>query len=506
MKKTVILCILDGWGHSEEKKYNPILLGNTPNWDYLSASAPQSFLKTYGEAVGLSEGQMGNSEVGHLNLGAGRIICQSLPRITQAFEKDFLETYQPLNDALTFAPQSRVHILGLLSQGGVHSHQNHIAKLANHIMAKKHDCVIHAFTDGRDCPPQSALDFLSDFKTQSTAPIATISGRYFAMDRDKNWQRTAQAYIAINDGQAQQSFLNAEQAIENAYQQNITDEFIPPAIIGNYQGIKAGDIVICANFRADRVRQIMGLISNNDRLPDSKQSTAELSNIFGICSYSEQLDKKLQALFPPHKIEQTLGETISAHGKTQLRLAETEKYAHVTYFFNGGIEKPFANETRILVPSPKVATYDLQPEMSGVQVTDALCDAIENGAYDLIITNYANPDMVGHTGNLQAATQAIEFIDEMLGRILSSIDKRNQSEENAEMLLTADHGNIEIMFDEKTGNPHTAHSLNPVKLHYYGTRHLQLKDGTLADIAPSLLALMNIKQPQEMSGKCLINL
>ncbi len=519
MKKTVILCILDGWGHSEQEKYNPIIQGHTPNWDRICEGAPQSHLQASGEAVGLPAGQMGNSEVGHLNLGAGRIVFQNLPRINQAFAENFLQSYQPLNNALErLKPDNCVHILGLLSEGGVHSHQHHMITLANHIMTHHKNCAIHGFSDGRDCPPTSARDYFKKFTQATDAPIKTLCGRYFAMDRDKNWQRTLSAYDAIAHGQATQNFTTATEAIDSYYQQNISDEFIPATIIGDYGGIKAGDIVICSNFRADRVRQIMSLLAgietanktaNNTDSGNHIESPA-LTAIFGMCAYSESLNQKLHCLFPPIPIHMGLGETLAMHGKTQLRLAETEKYAHVTYFFNGGIEQAFDGEKRILVPSPKVATYDLQPEMSAQTVTDHLCEAIESGAYDFIAINYANPDMVGHSGKMEAAIKAVEFIDKMLGRVLESIDKRNQHQpDNVTMLLTADHGNIEIMFDEKTQKPHTAHSCNLVKLSYYGaekygTGKITLQDGVLADIAPSLLHLMAINQPIEMSGKCLI--
>ena len=497
---------MDGWGHSEHKKYNPIIQGHTPNWDKICATAPQSLLQASGEAVGLPAGQMGNSEVGHLNLGAGRIVFQSLPRINQAFAENFLSSYQPLNDALQrLKPDNCVHILGLLSEGGVHSHQNHIVTLANHIMTHHKNCVIHGFSDGRDCPPTSARDYFNNFTQATNAPIKTLCGRYFAMDRDKNWQRTLSAYNAITHGQTTQNFPTATEAIESYYQQNISDEFMPPTIIGDYDGIKAGDIVISSNFRADRVRQIMALLAGVDTDIGNNIESPELSAIFGMCAYSESLNQKLHCLFPPIPINMGLGETLAMQGKTQLRLAETEKYAHVTYFFNGGIEQAFDGEKRILVPSPKVATYDLQPEMSAQKVTDHLCEAIESSAYDFITVNYANPDMVGHSGKMEAAIKAVEFIDKMLGRVLESIDKRNQHQpDNVAMLLTADHGNIEIMFDEQTQKPHTAHSCNPVKLSYYGDRKITLQDGVLADIAPSLLHLMAIKQPIEMSGKCLI--
>ncbi|MCH9844677.1 MAG: 2,3-bisphosphoglycerate-independent phosphoglycerate mutase [Alphaproteobacteria bacterium] len=501
-----MLCILDGWGHSEQATYNPIIQGHTPNWDRICATTPQSLLQASGEAVGLPKGQMGNSEVGHLNLGAGRIIFQSLPRISKAFAENFLQDYQPLNDALQqLEPDNCVHILGLLSEGGVHSHQQHMIQIANHIMAQHENCVIHGFSDGRDCAPTSAKAYFQQFQQQSEAPIKTLCGRYFAMDRDKNWGRTFAAYHAIADGQTEQSFPTVTDAIDTYYQQNISDEFIPPTIIGDYDGMKAGDVVICTNFRADRIRQIMALLAGIENGAENNIESPKLSAIFGMCDYSESLNQKLHSFFSPIPINMGLGETLALAGKTQLRLAETEKYAHVTYFFNGGIEQAFTDETRILVPSPKIATYDLQPEMSAQKVTDHLCEAIDNGSYDFIAINYANPDMVGHSGKMEAAIKAVEFIDKMLGRVLESIDKRNQHQpDNTQMLLTADHGNIEIMFDEQIQKPHTAHSCHLVKLSYYGTKKITLQNGVLADIAPSLLHLMAIKQPIEMSGKCLI--
>ena len=512
MKKTVILCILDGWGHSIEKKYNPILLGNTPHWDDLSARCPQSFLEASGEAVGLPAGQMGNSEVGHLNLGAGRIVMQSLPRISHALAGNFLSEKQNFNDALNqLKPDATIHILGLLSEGGVHSHQNHISAIANYVMKNNHACLIHAFTDGRDCPPQSALNFVKKFQHDCRAPIATIAGRYFAMDRDKNWQRTLKAYHAITAGQAEASFTSATDAISASYTHAINDEFIEPAIIGDYQGIKQGDMIIMANFRADRARQIMTLLCDPTSCAqsiDNYQPPETPACLFGMCCYGEYLAGKFQILFEKDSISNTLGEIVSQAQKTQLRLAETEKYAHVTYFFNGGIEPPFPAETRILVPSPKIATYDLQPEMSAARVSETLCEAVLSGDYDLIIVNYANPDMVGHTGNIPAAIKAVEFIDDCIGDLLRAIDMRNKNDTHsigAELLLTADHGNIEQMVDETTGEPHTAHTCNKVKLTYYGPRKVTLKDGILADIAPCVLNLLELPQPKEMTGQCLLS-
>ena len=503
-KKTVLLCILDGWGHRTEKEYNPILSQATPTWDKLMSHCPQSFLQASGEAVGLPAGQFGNSEVGHLNLGAGRIIRQTLPKINDAFANDFLENHAGLNKALSqLDKNATIHILGLLSDGGVHSHQNHLATIANCIDNQGLNCVIHAFTDGRDCAPQSAKNCIKKFKEICNIPIATISGRYLAMDRDTNWARSLKSYNAIVKGKSPQNFATEEDAIDFNYRQKIYDEFIPPARIGNYQGMKEGDMFIMANFRADRVRQILALLTDDRQITTNLAGFAKppkFSAMFGLSSYSKQLAEKLTILFPSEIIKTPLGEFVAHHQKTQLRLAETEKFAHVTYFFNGGRELPYENEDRILIPSPKVKTYDLKPEMSAPLITEKLCEAIRSQKYDLIITNYANPDMIGHTGNMEAALETVKVTDACLKKLTEAID-----EVGSEMLLTADHGNIEIMFDKITNNPHTTHTHNRVKLIYYGTRKISLDDGILADVAPSLLKLMGLPRCPEMSGKCLIN-
>ncbi len=509
VRKTAILCILDGWGYRTQSNYNPILQENTPIWDEICRQSPQSFLEASGTAVGLPAGQMGNSEVGHLNLGAGRVVYQNLSQINDILTDNFLEQHDALNNALNQCIEKKtVHIIGLLSEGGVHSHQNHFVSLANYIQKKNKLCKIHAFTDGRDCQPQSAQKLFQKFHQQSNVPIVTLSGRFFGMDRDTNWERTLASYQAICFGNnfknhpknAINIFSTTNNAIADAYTQDVSDEFIPPTIIGNYTGMEDGDIIIMANFRADRMRQLTTLFAAiTEQTIPKYPLPPKIPVILTLTPYSTALTTKTIPLFIPTQIPNTLGEFIATHNKTQLRLAETEKYAHVTYFFNGGKEEPYPQEDRVLVPSPKVKTYDLQPEMSAFIVTKKLCHAIASGTYDLIIINYANPDMVGHTGNMLAAKKAVATIDQCLGKLIETIDKYN-----AEMLLTADHGNIEIMFDENANAPHTAHTCNLVQLTYYGKRNITLKNGVLADIAPSLLMLMGLPSCKEMTGTCLI--
>jgi 2,3-bisphosphoglycerate-independent phosphoglycerate mutase len=507
--KPVVLCILDGWGHRPESQANAIAMANTPNYSRMLRECPHALVHTSGSAVGLSDGQMGNSEVGHMNIGAGRIVLQDLPRIDKAVADGGLASNPELVEFIRNAKTGTgtVHLMGLLSPGGVHSHQDHIAALARILDRQGLNVWIHAFLDGRDTPPKSALGFAESFlETISDlhqTKMATIGGRYFGMDRDNRWDRVAMAYAAIicAEGGIASSALAA---IEGAYARGVTDEFIEPVILGDYRGVNDGDAILMANFRADRVRQILTAILDRDFARFTRPKAPVLSATAGLTEYSDWLTQRLLTLYPGESVQQSLGEVVSSAGFRQLRLAETEKYPHVTYFFNGGRESVFPGEDRILVPSPKVATYDLQPEMSAPEVTKRLLTAIASNAYDLIVVNYANPDMVGHTGDLQAAIKAVETIDAFLGQIWSALALAG-----GVMILTADHGNVEMMADPLTSEPHTAHTTLDVPVVLINAGMLgspvRLKNGgRLADIAPTILQLLRLPQPPEMTGNSLL--
>jgi len=496
--RPVMLIILDGWGWRDDPADNAVLQADTPNFDRLWATCPHAFLKTSGNDVGLPEGQMGNSEVGHINIGAGRVILQDLERIAEAIDSGEIGEAPALID---FVERLRgtggtCHLMGLVSPGGVHSHQHHAAALAKILADKQVPTVMHAFTDGRDTPPRAAADYVDTLVAAlpPEVPIATVCGRYFAMDRDKRWDRTAKAYTAMVDGQASH-FPDARAAIADAYAHDIGDEFIRPAVIGDYGGMNDGDGVLCFNFRSDRVRQLLGALLDPDFSGFADRRVVRFAAALGMTEYGDELNELMAAIFPARTIPNGLGEVVSAAGRTQLRIAETEKYAHVTYFLNGGREEPYPGEDRILVHSPKVATYDLQPEMSAPEVTDKTVAAIGSGKYDLIVLNFANPDMVGHTGKLDAAIKAVEAVDHGLGRIADAIEKAGGA-----LLVTADHGNCELIRDPKTGGPHTAHTTNPVPVLLLGGGAAPLRDGRLADIAPTLLSLMGLPIPDEMTG------
>ena len=498
-----MLAILDGWGWREEPADNAVRQAKTPTFDRLWASAPHAFLRTSGKDVGLPDGQMGNSEVGHLNIGAGRVVMQDLPRIGAAIANGTIQRAPALIGLIQRLRQTggTCHLMGLVSPGGVHSHQGHAVALAKILANVKVPTVIHAFTDGRDTPPQSAAAYLSEFIAvlPPSVPIATVSGRYYAMDRDARWERIAKAHDAIMDAQGT-CFSDAVSAITDAYRQQIGDEFIVPAVIGNYRGIQDGDGILCFNFRADRVREILGVLLD----PPEKSSFARRSGIkiaaaVGMTQYSDELDALMQSIFPSQSFPNILGEVVAAAGRTQLRMAETEKYPHVTYFLNGGREEPYDGEARIMVPSPKVATYDMKPEMSAPELTDHAVTAIKSGQFDLIVLNYGNPDMVGHTGSLPAAIVAVETVDAGLGRLAEAIEQVGGT-----LLVTADHGNCEMMRDPDTGGPHTAHTTNPVPLLLMGGGDVTLAEGRLADLAPTLLELMELPQPAEMTGRSLL--
>jgi len=497
-----MLVVLDGWGWREEKADNAVRLARTPTFDRLWSSCPHALLKTSGEDVGLPAGQMGNSEVGHLNIGAGRIVKQTLQRITDAIADHAIDKAPALTGLIERLRASRgtCHLMGLLSPGGVHSHQDHGAALA-HLLAKASiPTVVHAFTDGRDTPPRSAGDDIKRFAAAlpASVKVATVSGRYYAMDRDKRWDRVAKAYAAIVAADAPR-FPDAAAVIADSYAHDKSDEFVVPAAVGDYAGMKDGDGVLCFNFRADRVREILLALLDTKFSGFARPRTVKIAAAVGMTPYSEELDALMQAIFPPDDLAHVLGEIVADAGRAQLRMAETEKYPHVTYFLNGGREEPYRGEDRIMVPSPKVATYDLQPEMSAPELTDKAVAAIGSGKYDLIVLNYANPDMVGHTGSLPAAIKAVETVDAGLGRIADAIGKSGGA-----LLVTADHGNCEMMRDPATGGPHTSHTTGPVPVLVVGGGEATVRDGRLADIAPTLLELMGLPKPAEMTGGSLL--
>jgi len=496
-----MLLILDGWGWSEERQGNAVRLARTPNFDRLYESSPHAFLTTCGPAVGLPEGQMGNSEVGHLNIGAGRVVMQELPRIDQAIETgDLAKRLEKTGLAARLGETGGVcHILGLVSAGGVHSHQDHGAALARILAQAGVTCRFHAFTDGRDTAPQIADECLSELEKAlpDDARIATVSGRYYAMDRDKRWDRVKLAYDAIVHGEGVGAG-SARGAVRAALENGETDEFITPNVVGNYEGMKDGDAVLCFNFRSDRVREILGALLDPGFDGFDRGRPVDFAAAVGMVAYGGDLEGRMQVLFEPQTLSDGLSETVSKAGLRQMHMAETEKYPHVTYFLNGGREAPFEGEERKMVPSPKVATYDLQPQMSAPELTEELLKAIGSDSYDLFVVNFANPDMVGHTGSLPAAIAAVETVDGALGKIEAAIRERGGS-----LLFTADHGNCETMIDLETGGPHTAHTLNRVPVVLVSPRKAKLSDGKLADLAPTLLALMGVEQPAAMTGASL---
>jgi 2,3-bisphosphoglycerate-independent phosphoglycerate mutase len=500
--RPVVLCILDGWGHREPSEDNAIGRARTPVIDRLMDGSPHALIDASELAVGLPSGQMGNSEVGHMNLGAGRVVTQDLPRIDQAIAEGALTDNPALSGfiAALRASGGTAHLLGLLSPGGVHSHQDHMAALANVLAEADLPVAVHAFLDGRDTPPRSALDFVADFRTATRAPIATLCGRYYAMDRDKRWDRVERAYRALVEARGKTA-PDPSTAIEQGYEAGQSDEFLEPTVVGAFTGMRDADGLIMANFRADRAREILSALLVPDFDGFARPRTVRFAAAAGLVSYSEALDARLATLFPPLELRETLGEIVAEAGLKQLRIAETEKYAHVTFFFNGGRETVFPGEDRLLVPSPRVATYDLKPEMSAPEVTDGLVEAIGSGRFDLIVANYANGDMVGHTGDLNAAVEAVEAVDACLGRLSDAVGQAGGA-----LIITADHGNAEQMVDHRTGQAHTAHTMNPVPVILANAPpgvHA-LSGGRLADIAPTVLDLMDLAQPPEMTGRSLL--
>jgi len=502
--RPVVLCILDGWGHrAEAADDNAILKAHTPNLDRLAKTSPVAFLQASELEVGLPAGQMGNSEVGHMNLGAGRVVMQDLPRIDQAIADGSLAATPALTEfvAALRASGGTAHLIGLLSPGGVHAHQDQIAALARILSAQGVPVAVHALLDGRDTPPRSAVEYLQRFQADiagSGARIATLAGRFYAMDRDKRWDRVARAHALLMEGEGEHA-PDAAAGLAAAYARGESDEFVAPTALAGYAGMRDGDGLLMANFRADRAREILSALLDPRFDGFARPRTVRFAAALGMVEYSSALNAFLGTLFPPVELRETLGEVEARAGLTQLRIAETEKYAHVTFFFNGGEERELPGEARILVPSPKVATYDLQPEMSAVEVTDKLVAAIEAGRFDLIVVNYANTDMVGHTGDLAAAVKAVETVDACIGRLTAALERVGGC-----LLLTADHGNAEMMQDHATGQAHTAHTLNPVPVMLVGGPRMGLADGRLADVAPTVLALMGLPQPAAMTGRSLL--
>ncbi|MBY0354198.1 MAG: 2,3-bisphosphoglycerate-independent phosphoglycerate mutase [Rickettsiales bacterium] len=504
----LVLAILDGWGHREERAHNAIQAADTPHWDALWQGGHHALLDASELEVGLPEGQMGNSEVGHMNIGAGRVVLQDLPRIDVALRDGTLARHPAL---LALAEMQKstgrvVHLMGLLSDGGVHAHQRHLEGLADILSQAGVMVRLHAFLDGRDTPPKSAQGFLAQwearFADNPLVSIATISGRYYAMDRDNRWARVQQAYNAVADAVGEH-FASAEEALSAMYARDLSDEFVLPCVIGDYHGTIHGDALLMANFRADRAREILHALTDTRFEHFERMEVTEYSTMLGMVEYSTELNEWMTALFPQDLPHHTLGEVLADAGLSQLRIAETEKYAHVTFFFNGGREQPFVGEDRVLIPSPSVATYDLKPEMSAPEMTDRLVAAITQRSYDVIIVNYANTDMVGHTGNMQAAIQAVQAVDQCVGRLWEAVQ-----EQGGVLILTADHGNAEMMHDDDTAQSHTAHTLNKVPLIIAGDAvmgpQFVLNDGRLCDIAPTILHLLGLTQPTQMTGHTLL--
>ena len=510
VQKPAMLLILDGWGYRRPvTDDNAIEMGKTPVWHILVETCPTCLVETSGYDVGLPEGQMGNSEVGHTNIGAGRVVMQDLPRIDLAIKDGSFEKNPTLNELIANAKKSggACHIMGLMSPGGVHSHQKHISALCKILSNNGIKVFVHAFMDGRDTPPTSGLGYVKEFekdiKGLKDVRIATVIGRYYGMDRDKRWDRVEKAYNAIVSAEGPR-FKSTAEAIEAAYKENPAgDEFIIPCVIGNYQGASDNDTLAMVNFRADRAREILYAMADDKFDGFARKKPVNFAYCLGVTEYSTDHNRFMKTMFAPEGLTNIYGDIIAKQGMKQLRIAETEKYAHVTFFFNGGEEKEFDGEERILVPSPKVATYDLKPEMSVYEVTDKLIEAILSKKFDTIICNFANGDMVGHTGIMEAALKAVAAVDECVGRVVDAIEKVG-----GVMIICADHGNCEQMKDPVTGEPYTAHTVGKVQavLVNYKKEIKGLNDGRLADLAPTLLEILEIKQPVEMTGKSLLRL
>lgn len=505
-KKTLALIILDGWGYREETTNNAILAANTPNLDRLFKEYPSTLISGSGLDVGLPDGQMGNSEVGHVNLGAGRVVYQDFTKITKAIDDGDFQQNPTLVAAIDDAVNAgkAVHLMGLFSPGGVHSHEDHIfaaIKMAHDRGAKA--IYLHAFLDGRDTPPRSAQSSLEKaqalFEELGTGKVASLIGRYFAMDRDKRWDRVEKAYNLITQGQSEHSANSAVEGLQAAYERDENDEFVSPTIIGDAVKMEDGDALLFMNFRADRARQISQVFVDDNFDGFDVSNKPALSQFVMLTQYSADLNAP--AAYPPEALVNVMGEWLEKNNKTQLRISETEKYAHVTFFYSGGRESEFNGEERVLIPSPDVATYDLQPEMNSEMLTDELVAAIESGKFDVIVCNYPNGDMVGHTGVFEAAVKACEAVDDSIGRVIAALEKSG-----GECLITADHGNAEQMVNEKTGQAHTAHTSEPVPFIYFGRNATPRTGGTLSDVAPTMLHLMGMEQPEEMTGTPIMTL
>jgi len=508
--KTTILCILDGWGLAQPSKYNALSEAKLPFWNKIIENYPSCSLEASGEYVGLPKNQMGNSEVGHMNIGSGRVVLQELPRINDSFNKSkFIDktVFRNFIEEMKLS-KGACHIMGLLSDGGVHSHKDHLIKMISTISKLNIPVLIHAFLDGRDTEPTSALEYISELEKHitkiDTAKLASISGRFYSMDRDNRWDRIKKSFDTIIYSEGAR-YISAQEAIIESYSNDVTDEFVSPACIGNYEGFDTEkDGIMMMNFRSDRARQILTALTSDSFCEFDRGSSftkIPRKRSVGMVEYSSTLKQDCNVLFDSSPLKNTLGEVVSYNQKKQLRLAETEKYAHVTFFMNGGREKEFEGEKRILVPSPKVKTYDQKPEMSADELTIKLINAIESKEFDLIIINYANPDMVGHTGNMKAAVRAAEAVDSCLEKVTKHVISSKST-----MIVTADHGNLEKMYDEKTQKPHTAHTCNPVPCVIISEdRYNSLNSGSLSNIAPTILDIMKIDTPKEMDAKSLIN-
>ncbi|MGR3792855.1 2,3-bisphosphoglycerate-independent phosphoglycerate mutase [Vannielia sp. SX4] len=502
MPKPVVLCILDGWGMGDGGPGDAPALAHTPTMDRLLATCPHATLTTFGPDVGLPTGQMGNSEVGHTNIGAGRVVAMDLGQIDLAIEDGSFAENEGLGAFIAALRKSggTAHLAGLVSPGGVHSHQSHMIAAARAITAAGVPVAIHALTDGRDVAPKSADTYIGETEKNlpKGAKFVTVSGRYYAMDRDNRWDRVAKAYAAIVHGKGEAG-ESAVGAVEASYAADKTDEFILPTVLAGYEGMKDGDGLFFLNFRADRAREILRAIGEPGFSEFDAGTRPELAALLGMVEYSEGHNAYMTTCFPPRDIVNTLGAWVAKQGLTQFHIAETEKYPHVTFFLNGGKEEPEAGEDRYMPKSPDVATYDMQPEMSAPEVSERLVAAIEKG-YDFIVVNFANPDMVGHTGVIPAAVAACEAVDTGLGKALDALEQAGGA-----IIVTADHGNCDMMIDPETGGPHTAHTLNPVPVVIYGAHEgAKVREGRLADLAPTVLALMGLPQPDEMTGKSLL--
>lgn len=501
--------VLDGWGHGKPSPYNAIHVANTPIWDAHWSSCPTTLLECSGEHVGLPPGQMGNSEVGHMMMGSGRVVDQDFTRINKAINDGSFTNLSVIRELLQNLGSRRVHVLGLYSPGGVHSHERQIDYVVEHLLNTTSNVCVHCFLDGRDTPPQSARTSLENLdellRAKNRSGIASISGRYYAMDRDQRWERTRLAYEMLTSQMGDACEITATAALERSYALNETDEFVKPTQTKHFSPITKDDVVIFMNFRADRARQLSSAFLFDDFDKFDRTSRPKLSEFITLTPYSREINElphtiPVKTLFPTPTVSNSLGEYFAELGLRQLRVAESEKYAHVTYFFSGGREQPFLNETRKIIASPSVKTYDLKPEMSAEQVTDAVVAAVESCNYELIVCNFANGDMVGHTGVFNAAVKAVECLDACLGRIFKVC-----RENSAQCFITADHGNVEHLYDTPTDQPNTAHTINPVPFLYVGPKSLQFRpSGALADIAPTILDVLQLQIPPQMTGSSLL--